>query len=92
MLLATVEVEIERDKAEELRRLIRRIVSESGVSQQQLARDAGLSYAAVHAWLVGARAPRPESLLQLIDGLEARANELQRLASSLKAEARRYAR
>lgn len=81
--------EIERAKAEELRRLIRRIVSESGVTQQQLARDAGLSYAALHAWLIGARAPSPRSLLQLIDGLEARAEELRRLATSLRTESRR---
>ena len=80
---------IEREKTEELRRLIRRIVTESGVTQQQLARDAGLSYAALHAWLIGARAPSAKSLLQLIDGLESRAEELQRLAESLRTEARR---
>jgi len=80
---------IERSKVEELRRLIRRIVTESGVTQQQLARDAGLSYAALHAWLIGARAPSAKSLVQLIDGLEARAGELSRLAESLRAESRR---
>ena len=80
---------IERAKAEELRRLIRRIVTESGVTQQQLARDSGLSYAALHAWLIGVRAPSAKSLLQLIDGLETRADELQRLAASLRTEARR---
>lgn len=87
--MVTSEESIERDKAEELRRLIRRIVTESGVTQQQLARDAGLSYAAVHAWLIGTRAPSAKSLLQLIDGMEARAEELQRLAESLRSESRK---
>ena len=81
-----MEKKIERANAEELRRLIRRIVTESGITQQQLARDAGLSYAALHAWLTGARAPSARSLLQLIDGLEARAEELRRLAESLRTE------
>lgn len=85
-LLVTVDTRIERAKAEEMRRLIRRIVTESGVTQQQLARDAGLSYAALHAWLIGKRAPSARSLVQLIDGLESRAEELQRLAASLRAE------
>ena len=84
-----MEAKIEDAKADELRRLIRRIVNESGVTQQQLARDAGFSYAALHAWLIGARAPSARSLIQLIDGLEARAEELQRLAASLRSESNR---
>lgn len=84
-----MEGEIDRAKTEDLRGLIRRIVTESGVTQQQLARDAGLSYAALHAWLIGARTPSARSLLQLIDGLESRAEELQRLAESLRVQSRR---
>lgn len=77
-----------RDRSEELRALIRRVADESGLSQYQLARDAGLSYATLHAWIIGARAPRSESLLQLVEGLEARANELRRLAERVRREAR----
>lgn len=77
-----------RDRSEELRALIRRVADESGLSQYQLARDAGLSYATLHAWIIGARAPRSESLLQLVEGLEARANELRRLAEKVRREAR----
>lgn len=85
-LLVTLNTAIDRVKAEEMRRLIRRIVTESGVTQQQLARDAGLSYAALHAWLIGKRSPSARSLIQLIDGLDSRAEELQRLAESLRSE------
>jgi transcriptional regulator with XRE-family HTH domain len=88
-LLVTLEVDIQSDKASEMQRLIRRIVAESGITQQQLARDAGLSYAALHAWLIGTRAPSARSLLQLIDGLEARAEELRRVAASLRSELRK---
>ena len=85
--MVTSEGKIERNKGEDLRRLIRRVVAESGVTQRQLARDAGLSYASLHAWLIGTRVPSARSLLQLIDGLESRAEELNRLAVSLRTEA-----
>ncbi|HST61975.1 MAG TPA: helix-turn-helix transcriptional regulator [Longimicrobium sp.] len=64
--------------------LIRRVVEESGISQAQLARDAGLSYAALHAWIIGARTPRMESLVQLAEGLESRSSELRKLADQLR--------
>lgn len=80
-----------RDRSEELRALIRRVVDESGLSQYQLARDAGLSYATLHAWIIGKRAPRAESLLQLAEGLEARADQLRRLAEKVSRGAQRGA-
>jgi transcriptional regulator with XRE-family HTH domain len=64
--------------------LIRRVVEESGISQAQLARDAGLSYAALHAWIIGARTPRTESLVQLAEGLEGRSDALRALANQLR--------
>lgn len=56
----------------------------SGISQAQLARDAGLSYAALHAWITGIRSPRPGSLVQLAEGLESRSDALRELAMQLK--------
>jgi len=43
-----------------------------------------MSYAALHAWIIGARTPRTESLLQLADGLEARSDALRKLAEDLR--------
>ena len=69
---------------EDFQALIRRVVEESGISQAQLARDAGLSYAALHAWIIGARSPRSDSLLQLAEGLESRSDALRELAKELR--------
>ena len=72
---------------EDFQALIRRVVEESGISQAQLARDAGLSYAALHAWIIGARSPRTDSLVQLAEGLESRSDVLRRLAEQLRQSA-----
>jgi transcriptional regulator with XRE-family HTH domain len=73
------------DKREQdLQALVRDIVDASGISQAQLARDAGLSYAALHAWITGIRSPRPSSLVQLAEGLESRSDELRALAVQLR--------
>lgn len=64
--------------------LISRLVKESQVTRTQLAKDAGLSYAALHSWIVGAREPRPESLHQLAAGFKRRAEVLQGLAEELE--------
>lgn len=69
--------------------MIRQVVDESGLSQYQLARDAGLSYSTLHAWIIGTRAPKAESLLQLVEGLESRADELRRLAERVRQEVRK---
>lgn len=67
--------------------LISRLVKESRVERTQLAKDSGLSYAALHSWIVGAREPRPESLHQLAAGLDVRANRLRELAQELRSAA-----
>jgi transcriptional regulator with XRE-family HTH domain len=61
----------------------------SRISQAQLARDAGLSYAALHAWITGIRSPRAGSLVQLAEGLESRADALRDLAAQLRRAAER---
>ncbi|HEX6041064.1 helix-turn-helix transcriptional regulator [Longimicrobium sp.] len=71
-------------REQDLQALVREIVDASGISQAQLARDAGLSYAALHAWITGIRSPRPGSLVQLAEGLESRSDALRELAMQLK--------
>jgi transcriptional regulator with XRE-family HTH domain len=68
----------------ELRLLARDAIQRSGLSKAQLARDAGLSRAALNAWIAGTRAPGPDSLDRLAAGLEARAEELRAIASKLR--------
>jgi transcriptional regulator with XRE-family HTH domain len=74
-------------REQDLQTLVRDIVDASGISQAQLARDAGLSYAALHAWITGIRSPRPRSLVQLAEGLESRAEALRELAMQLRLKA-----
>jgi transcriptional regulator with XRE-family HTH domain len=64
-----------------------RVVEESGLQRSQIARDAGLSYASIHAWLNGLRAPTPGSLRQLAGGLRTRCGLLQDLATEIEQEA-----
>ena len=72
----------------ELRLLARQAIQGSGLSKAQLARDAGLSRAALNAWIAGARTPGPDSLDRLASGLEARAEALHALAGKLRGAAR----
>lgn len=51
-------------------------------------RNAGMRYAALHPWIIGARTPRPDGLLQLADGLEARSDALRNLADELRGAAK----
>ena len=76
-------------REQDLQALVRDIVDASGISQAQLARDAGLSYAALHAWITGIRSPRAGSLAQLAEGLESRADTLRELAAQLRRAAER---
>ncbi len=64
--------------------LVSKAVQDSQVTRTQLAKDAGLSYAALHAWIVGARRPRPESLHQLAAGFRRRADVLTEIATELE--------
>jgi hypothetical protein len=70
---------------DEVRRLVREIIQESGLPRALLARDAELSRAALEAWISEARTPQPESLEQLARGLEKRSSRLQYLAFRLRA-------
>lgn len=72
---------------EEIQALIRSVVEATGLPQAQIARDSGISYAALHAWVHGLRSPRTRSLLQLADGLESRSDTLRELAQQLRAAA-----
>lgn len=71
--------------------LARDAIQESGLSKSQIARDAGLSRAALNAWIAGAREPEDESLLRLAAGLETRAEHLRTLAARLRAVVQRKA-
>lgn len=64
--------------------LAREAIQRSGLTKAQLARDAGLSEAALHAWIASQREPGPDSLDRLAAGLEGRAEELWRLAAGLR--------
>jgi len=64
--------------------MVRRVVEESGVSRATLARDAEVSYHAIHAWITGRRTPEPESLARLAAGLRRRAGRLEELAAELE--------
>jgi transcriptional regulator with XRE-family HTH domain len=58
-------------------------------SRRDLARESGLSYAALRAWVTGRRRPEPASMLRLAEALDGRAERFNRLARSLRAAARR---
>jgi transcriptional regulator with XRE-family HTH domain len=64
--------------------LVREAIQASGIPKARLARDAGLSRAALNAWISGARMPQPESIRQLAEGLRSRAGRLQDLAAELE--------
>jgi transcriptional regulator with XRE-family HTH domain len=66
------------------RRVIRDTVARSGLTQIQLANDAGLSYAGIRAWLNGERTPQPESLEKLARGLRKRAAILEQIARRIE--------
>lgn len=63
---------------------ISRIVEKSGLTRAQIARDADLSEGSLASWMAGRRNPTPESLVQLRDGLLARAKKLMELAEDIK--------
>jgi transcriptional regulator with XRE-family HTH domain len=69
-----------------IRMVIRRVVNESGLTQAQLAEDAGLSYAGIRAWLKGEREPQTESRKKLAAGLRKRAARLEELAREVDRE------
>jgi transcriptional regulator with XRE-family HTH domain len=57
-------------------------------SRRDLARESGLSYAALRAWVTGRRRPEPASMIRLAEALDERAERCSRLARSLRDAAR----
>lgn len=64
--------------------VVREVIEESGLPRTLIAEDANLSRASIIAWLAGTRAPQPESVAQLADGLERRAKVIQALVARLR--------
>lgn len=69
---------------EKIATVVREVIEESGLPRTLVAQDAHLSRATLITWLAGTRTPQPESVMQLADGLERRANQLQALVSRLR--------
>jgi hypothetical protein len=63
---------------------VREVIEESGLPRTLIAEDAHLSRATLITWLAGTRTPQPETVAQLADGLERRANRLHALVSRLR--------
>ncbi len=71
-------------RSEKVQKVVRELIEESELPHTLIARDTNLSRAAVVAWVSGTRTPQPESIAQLADGLEKRANRLQYIAFRLR--------
>jgi transcriptional regulator with XRE-family HTH domain len=69
---------------EKLSQVVREVIEESGLPRTLIAEDANLSRATLITWLAGTRTPQPETVAQLADGLERRANHLKALVSKLR--------
>ncbi len=69
---------------EKLRKIVTEAILESELPRTLVAKDAGLGRATLEAWISGMRNPSRDSLAQIADGLERRANRLQRLALRIR--------
>jgi transcriptional regulator with XRE-family HTH domain len=69
---------------EKLAEVVREVIEESGLPRTLIAEDAHLSRATLITWLAGTRTPQPETVAQLADGMERRANQLQALVARLR--------
>jgi transcriptional regulator with XRE-family HTH domain len=69
---------------EKIAEVVREVIEASGLPRTLIAEDANLSRATLITWLAGTRTPQPETVAQLADGLERRANQLQSLVSRLR--------
>lgn len=69
---------------EKIAQVVREVIEESGLPRTLIAEDANLSRATIITWLSGTRTPQPETVTQLADGLERRANQLQSLVAKLR--------
>ncbi|CAN5634879.1 hypothetical protein BH23GEM7_BH23GEM7_27210 [soil metagenome] len=64
--------------------IVQRALKEGPFAMRQLAKDSGLSYAALRAWASGLRTPQPEYLRKLAVGFRRRSQELEKLADQLE--------
>lgn len=69
---------------EKIAEVVREVIEESGLPRTLIAEDANLSRATLITWLAGTRRPQPETVAQLADGLESRANQLLALVARLR--------
>jgi hypothetical protein len=69
---------------EEALMMLQAAINESGLPRALIARDSGLSEDAIFAWLKGARAPREESVRQVVAGLRRRSERLAEIATELE--------
>jgi hypothetical protein len=69
---------------EKIATVVREVIEESGLPRTLVAQDAHLSRATLITWLAGTRTPQPDSVVQLADGLEKRAAQLQSLVAKLR--------
>lgn len=67
--------------------MIEQVLTQTRVTVDELADEAGVSRATLYAWRNGKRNPTPENLAKLADALERRGGELTRLAEQLRREA-----
>jgi transcriptional regulator with XRE-family HTH domain len=63
---------------------MRALFERTGLSQHEIARLGGLSYATLHAWVNGRRNPSPESVRAIADGLDKRGSDLEQIAAELR--------
>jgi transcriptional regulator with XRE-family HTH domain len=71
-------------QSEKIAAVVREVIEESGLPRTLIAEDAHLSRATLITWLAGTRTPQPESVAQLANGLESRAQQLQSLVTKLR--------
>lgn len=69
---------------EKIATVVREVIEESGLPRTLVAQDAHLSRATLITWLAGTRTPQPDSVAQLANGLERRANQLLSLVRRLR--------
>jgi transcriptional regulator with XRE-family HTH domain len=67
---------------------MREVVKTLGLTRIGAARVMGVSYAALHAWVNGLRSPSPQSLEQAADGLQAYAEQVERMGERVASQPR----
>lgn len=80
-----VQADFER---EEVHGLVEEIIAVAAGSIENLAEEAGVSYAALYGWASGRRNPTAENLLALAKVADRRSDSLRELAASIRALAK----